>query len=369
MAVVPEPLPTSSRESAARPSPQHDQLALSGLNRRLGRLSLRMATAVLVAVAIVGALALHWVLGFIPGLQPDRGVYISASIVTILVATPIIAYAQGLIRSLRDSRRVLKRMTERLAVALDEAERASQAKSSFVANMSHELRTPLNAIIGFSDVIRNASIGPVGNPRYLGYAKDIHDSGVHLLGIINEILDLAKIESGRALPEKPEPFALVPMLEQAVRVTEPLAQKQRVAVTVDIAAEHHRIELLAVERTVRQIVLNILSNAVKFTPADGSVRLSLDLSDNGLAVRIADTGIGMSAEDIKVALTPFGQVDSALSRAHAGTGLGLPLAKAMMELAGGRLAIKSAPDRGTTVSMIFPPASVMAKAPSLATAC
>lgn len=327
-----------------------------------------MATAVLVAVAIVGALALHWLLGFIPGLEPDRGVYISASIVTILVATPIIAYAQNLIRSLRDSRRVLKRMTERLAVALDEAERASQAKSSFVANMSHELRTPLNAIIGFSDVIRNASIGPVGNPRYLDYAKDIHDSGVHLLGIINEILDLAKIESGRALPEKPEPFALVPMLEQAVRVTAPLAQKQGVAVSVDVA-EHGGIELLAVERVMRQIVLNILSNAVKFTPAGGTVRVSLDLSDDGLALRIADTGIGMSAEDIKVALTPFGQVDNALSRAHAGTGLGLPLAKAMMELAGGRLAIKSAPGRGTTVSMIFPPASVMVKAPSLAAAC
>jgi two-component system, cell cycle sensor histidine kinase PleC len=338
------------------------------LNRLLGRLSLRMATAVLVGVAIVGALALHWLLGFIPGLEPDRGVYISASIVTILVATPIIAYAQNLIRSLRDSRRVLKRMTERLAVALDEAERASQAKSSFVANMSHELRTPLNAIIGFSDVIRNASIGPVGNPRYLDYAKDIHDSGVHLLGIINEILDLAKIESGRALPEKPEPFALVPMLEQAVRVTAPLAQKQGVAVNVDVA-EHGGIELLAVERVMRQIALNILSNAVKFTPEGGTVRVSLDLSDDGLALRIADTGIGMSAEDIKVALTPFGQVDNALSRAHAGTGLGLPLAKAMMELAGGRLAIKSAPGRGTTVSMIFPPPSVMAKAPSLAAAC
>ncbi len=326
-----------------------------------------MATAVLVAVAIVGALALHWLLGFIPGLEPDRGVYISASIVTILVATPIIAYAQNLIRSLRDSRRVLKRMTERLAVALDEAERASQAKSSFVANMSHELRTPLNAIIGFADVIKSAGIGPVGNPRYLDYAKDIHDSGVHLLGIINEILDLAKIESGRALPEKPEPFALVPMLEQAVRVTAPLAQKQGVAVTVDVA-EHGGIELLAVERMMRQIVLNILSNAVKFTPAGGTVRMSLDLSDDGLALQIADTGIGMSAEDIKVALTPFGQVDNALSRQHAGTGLGLPLAKAMLELAGARLAIKSAPGRGTTVSMIFPPASVMAKAPSLAAA-
>jgi signal transduction histidine kinase len=338
------------------------------LNRLLGRLSLRMATAVLVGVAIVGALALHWLLGFIPGLEPDRGVYISASIVTILVATPIIAYAQNLIRSLRDSRRVLKRMTERLAVALDEAERASQAKSSFVANMSHELRTPLNAIIGFSDVIRNASIGPVGNPRYLDYAKDIHDSGVHLLGIINEILDLAKIESGRALPEKPEPFALVPMLEQAVRVTAPLAQKQGVAVNVDVA-EHGGIALLAVERMMRQIVFNILSNAVKFTPEGGTVRVSLDLSDDGLSLQIADTGIGMSAEDIKVALTPFGQVDNALSRAHAGTGLGLPLAKAMMELAGGRLAIKSAPGRGTTVSMIFPPPSVMAKAPSLAAAC
>jgi signal transduction histidine kinase len=369
MAVVPEPLPPASRELTPRPSSQNDRIALAGLNRLLGRLSLRMATAVLVAVAIVGALALHWVLGFIPGLEPDRGVYISASIVTILVATPIIAYAQGLIRSLRDSRRVLKRMMERLAVALDEAERASQAKSGFVANMSHELRTPLNAIIGFSDVIRNASFGPVGNPRYLGYAKDIHDSGVHLLGIINEILDLAKIESGRALPEKPEPFALVPMLEQAVRVTEPLAQKQRVAVTVEIAAEHQGIELLGVERMVRQIVLNILSNAVKFTPGDGSVRLSLDLSDNGLAVRIADTGIGMSAEDIKVALTPFGQVDNALSRAHAGTGLGLPLAKAMMELAGGQLAIKSAPGRGTTVSMIFPGNRMMPKAPAMAAAC
>jgi signal transduction histidine kinase len=367
MAAVPEPLPPASGEPAVRTSPQDDRRALAGVNRLLGRLSLRMATAVLVAVAIVGALALHWLLGLIPGLEPDRGVYISASIVTILVATPIIAYAQNLIRSLRDSRRVLKRMTERLAVALDEAERASQAKSSFVANMSHELRTPLNAIIGFSDVIRSASIGPVGNPRYLDYAKDIHDSGVHLLGIINEILDLAKIESGRALPEKPEPFALVPMLEQAVRVTAPLAQKQGVAVTVEVA-EHGGVELLAVERVMRQIVLNILSNAVKFTPAGGTVRMSLDLSDGGLAVQIADTGIGMSAEDIKVALTPFGQVDNALSRQHAGTGLGLPLAKAMMELAGGRLAIKSAPGRGTTVSMIFPPASVMAKAPALAAA-
>jgi signal transduction histidine kinase len=367
MAVVSEPPRATSREAAVQIAAQHDRLALAGLNRLLGRLSVRSATAVLVAVAILGALALHWMLGFIPGLEPDRGVYISASIVTILVATPIILYAQTLIRSLRDSRRALKRMTERLAVALDETERASQAKSSFVANMSHELRTPLNAIIGFSDVIRHASFGPVGNARYLDYARDIHDSGKHLLGIINEILDLAKIESGRTLPENPSPFALVPVLEQAVRVTEPLAHKQEVTVSVDIAAEHGAIELLALERMVRQIVLNILSNAVKFTPAGGGVRLSLDLSSRGLAVHVADTGIGMSAEEIKVALTPFGQVDNPLSRAHAGTGLGLPLAKAMMELAGGHLSIKSAPGRGTTVSMIFPAeAAIPAPLPALA---
>jgi two-component system, cell cycle sensor histidine kinase PleC len=355
------PALSNSREVAAEIAAQNKGLVLAGVSKAIGRLGVTCATALLVSLTIVSALGLHWMIGLITGIRPAAEFYVSAAAVTILVATPIIAYSQILIRTLFDSRRALKRMTERLALALDDAEQASRAKSRFVANMSHELRTPLNAIIGFSEVMRNQSFGAIENSKYLDYARDINESGMHLLGIINEILDIAKIESGRATRENPSQFDLVPVLEKAIRVTEPLAARQGVAVNFNIARADRGLRLLAVERMVRQILLNLLSNAAKFTPADGTVEVSLERRSGGdLVIRIADTGIGMTADEIRIALTPFGQIDSILGRTHAGTGLGLPLAKAMTELMGGRLKITSVPGCGTTVALMFPSSQVLA---------
>lgn len=355
---------SNSGEVAAQIAAHNKRLALAGFSRVVGRLSLPLATALLLGVAIAGALTVHSMLALIVGTPLKPEFFLSVVIVTVLVATPIIVYAQILIRSIARSHRVMRRMTERLAVALDEAERASQAKSSFVANMSHELRTPLNAIIGFSDVMRNEAFGVMANAKYLDYAKDINESGIELLELINEILDLSKIEASKMAPEKPAPFDLLPLLEKSVHVTETLAQRQGVSVIVQTPPDADQIMLVAVERMVRQILLNILSNAVKFTPAGGVVEVRAErgaVAD--VAIRVTDTGIGMTPEEIKIALTPFGQIDSPLSRAHAGTGLGLPLAKAMTELLGGHLSIKSTPGRGTTVSLTFPSSDTTARAP------
>ena len=354
-----EPALSNSREVAAQIAAQNGGFVLA-VSKAIGRLGVTRATALLVSLTIASALGLHWIIGLITGIRPAAEFYASAAAVTILVATPIIAYSQILIRTLFDSRRALKRMTERLALALDDAEQASRAKSRFVANMSHELRTPLNAIIGFSEVMRNQSFGVIENSKYLDYARDINESAMHLLGIINEILDIAKIESGGGARENPSQFDLVPVLEQAIRVAQPLAAEQGVAVNFNIARADRGLRLLAVERMVRQVLLNLLSNAVKFTPADGTVEVSLDRRGGDLVIRIADTGIGMTGDEIKIALTPFGQIDSVLGRAHAGTGLGLPLAKAMTELMGGRLKITSASGCGTTVALMFPSSQVVA---------
>jgi two-component system cell cycle sensor histidine kinase PleC len=219
--------------------------------------------------------------------------------------------------------------------------------------MSHELRTPLNAIMGFSEVMKDQHLGPVNNPRYLSYAKDIHASGRYLLGIINDILDLSKIEAGKMSLESAEQFDFLPTVEASLAMIESLAAKFDVAVVNAVAPCD--VGLLAVERMVRQILINLVGNAIKFTPAGGQVRLSgLRLADGGFALTVADNGVGMSEEDVAQALTPFGQISNMMSARHTGTGLGLPLAAAMMELHGGRLAIASAPQCGTTVTLHFP---------------
>jgi two-component system, cell cycle sensor histidine kinase PleC len=326
----------------------------------LGRLSVPAATAVLVGVAVLAALACTDILS---RLFPTSSRLHIAGVVTVLVATPIVAYSQTLIRSLGASRRTLKKMTERLAVTLHEAEQANHAKSNFLANMSHELRTPLNAIIGFSDVIRHERFGAVENPKYLEYAKDINDSGEHLLSIINDILDLSKIEAGKGEATQAAEFAAGGSVEMAIRVTRSLAEQQKIS--VEAATTDPSIGLFAVERMVRQILINVLSNAVKFTPTGGTVRITGERRSNGeFGIVVADSGVGMTADEIKIALTPFGQVASAMNRAHPGTGLGLPLAKAMMEMHGGRLTIKSMPRHGTSVNLTFPRDRVLTLAPS-----
>ena len=242
------------------------------------------------------------------------------------------------------------------------AEAANRAKSEFLANMSHELRTPLNAILGFSDLIRQRLFGDHALDRYVGYAGDIHGAGVHLLGIINDILDLAKIEAGRAVIEERECT-----LDSLVDDVCTLLGDRKQAAQFRIALPQPALRLRLDDRKFTQILVNLLSNAFKFTPQGGSVTLSAGLRDDGaLAVTVRDTGIGIAPEDIETVLSPFGQVESAFSRKHHGTGLGLPLARSLAELHGGTLALESVEGAGTTVTVTLPPARVLGPVPAQA---
>ena len=227
---------------------------------------------------------------------------------------------------------------------------ASQAKSDFLANVSHELRTPLNAIIGFSEMIRDAVIGPV-DARYREYGGDINEAGRHLQNIINDILDISKIEGGR-LELREEIVSIGESVEACRRIIATMAQAAGVSLSINLPNSLPPIRSDQVR--FQQILLNIMSNAVKFTPSGGRVSVSAAIGADGAVVAVEDTGIGMKPEDIAVALEPFRQIDGALSRRFNGTGLGLPLAKALVELHGGCLEIQSAPSEGTTVRIHLP---------------
>jgi len=244
-----------------------------------------------------------------------------------------------------------------------EVETASRAKSEFLANMSHELRTPLSAIIGFAEVIALETFGPTA-PRYREYASDIHGSGRHLLQVINDVLDLSKVEAGQMLLHEArlDP-ALV--MQGCVRLLKPRAAKSNVRIYTAFDAQLP--VLLADEARLRQIGLNLLSNAIKFTKAGGRVSIATGLDrEGGISIAVTDTGIGMSADEIAIALEPFQQVMSSQSRTNEGTGLGLPLTKTLVELHGGRLDIASAPGRGTTVTVAFPASRSVAQLAELA---
>ena len=250
-----------------------------------------------------------------------------------------------------------KAVESTLLVAKTQAEVANRAKSEFLANMSHELRTPLNAILGFSELMLGRVLGPLGHDKYEEYIRHIHESGGHLLGVINDILDLSKIEAGkRELAEDVVDAAA--LLHAAVRFVDARAATAGLAVVEEIADALPALK--ADERAVKQILINLLSNAVKFTANGGRVTASARLgADGGLIFTVADTGIGMAPEHIAKALEPFGQVDSALGRKFEGTGLGLPLVKSLVELHGGRLVLESEPGKGTTAAVHFPPARTL----------
>jgi len=243
-----------------------------------------------------------------------------------------------------------KRMEEELRRSTEAAEFANRTKTEFLANMSHELRTPLNAILGFSEVIRDGMFGPV-DAKYAEYARDIHHSGTHLLEIINDVLDLSKLEAGK-LDLRESDVSVAQLAEQCLIFVRSKADAGKVRLVNNVP---RNLPLLRADaRAVKQVILNLLSNAVKFTPEDGEVTIAAANSGAGLSVGVTDTGIGMTQEQMKIALSPFGQVDSKLARKHDGTGLGLPICRSLMELHGGTLVLTSEPNRGTTMTAKFP---------------
>ncbi|HEY7979127.1 MAG TPA: PAS domain-containing sensor histidine kinase [Rhizomicrobium sp.] len=279
-------------------------------------------------------------------------------------AAPVDGAAADIVAVTRDiSER--KAHERELIDARDAAEDANRAKSHFLANMSHELRTPLNAVIGFSEVMTHEMFGPVGSPRYLEYARLINESGSHLLALINGILDMSKIEAGKFdLTE--EAFDLVEVADQAGQFVKLQADRKGVVLKLGIAADAHTI--FADKRAVKQIVMNLLSNGVKFTPRGGEVRVLAMRRANGIEIAVSDTGMGISPEDVKRLGRPFEQVEGAHTRTQEGTGLGLALVKAISAMHGGEAKIESKLGEGTTVRVFLPYAALSASGERIATA-
>ena len=254
-----------------------------------------------------------------------------------------------------------ERAYQELRQAKDEAEAANQAKSGFLATMSHELRTPLNAIIGFSEMMLREVLGPLGKEQYRSYVGDIHASGTHLLQIINDILDLSKAEAGK-IDLSEDVFDLRDIMRSVGQLT--IGRIHDAGLTQDVDLPDDLPPICGDERKTKQVLLNLITNSVKFTPPGGSIAISARWApDTGLAITVADTGIGIPEADLERVLKPFEQVDSSLARQQQGTGLGLPLVKAIMELHGGRLELKSMLGTGTQVTVIFPPERVLAQCP------
>jgi len=261
------------------------------------------------------------------------------------------------VADLRSSQQTLEQQTQQLADLAEKyaeektrAEEANQAKSKFLANMSHELRTPLNAIIGFSEIMESAMFGPLGADKYREYCQDIRGSGQYLLEVINDVLDMSKIEAGRIRLDLEE-LDLERILADAMRVVSARAQDKRLTLTAEVTAG---VRFKADRRALKQIALNLLSNAVKFTPEAGRVTVRGRISSGLVMFAIEDTGIGISKDALVRLGRPFEQVESQLTKSHQGSGLGLAIAKSLTELHGGTMRIRSTLGAGTIVIVRLP---------------
>ncbi len=244
----------------------------------------------------------------------------------------------------------VEKLNKSLKEEKERAESANKAKSEFLANMSHELRTPLNAILGFSDIMLQSTFGPLGSQRYKEYMHDIYNSGAHLLTLINDILDMSKIEAGRFTLDCKN-TDLEPIISEAVRTLTPQAQEKNIAVTTNITPElHAEVD----GRAMKQIFLNLISNAVKFTPSGGNIDVCAFKKKNNLIFKITDTGVGIPQSAIKKLGQPFEQVENQLTKSHTGSGLGLAISRSLLELHKGKLEITSKEMKGTTVTIIMP---------------
>lgn len=254
-----------------------------------------------------------------------------------------------------------RRVEARLRGALAEARQANRSKSVFLATMSHELRTPLNAVIGFSDMIASEVLGPIGNARYLEYVRDISESGHHLLRLIDDILDLSKAEAG-TLGIRFAATNVREVVTSSILLVRDFAERGRVDLRLD--GDAPELGVMTDGARLKQVLLNLLSNAIKFTPESGrvSLRVTPRESDGSIEFVVVDTGIGMAGADLSTAFQLFGQVESPLSRRFPGAGLGLPLTKRLVELLGGSLVVRSAPGKGTAVTVVVPQGGPMAKA-------
>ncbi len=268
--------------------------------------------------------------------------------------------ADEMLRLRLEKRELIDRLQMALVAtraAQRKTEAASRAKSEFLANMSHELRTPLNAILGFAEIIRDRIFGDA-TERYAEYGGHIHYSGKHLLGLIGDILDLSKIEAGRRDLDETN-VDLVTLARDALRFVEQQARGKQLTLSLDAPAP---VTVRADERALRQIVANLLSNAVKFTPNAGSVTMRVLRDGDGVALQVADTGVGIKPEDMEKVLESFGQARHDISTTEdQGTGLGLPIVKGLIELHGGALHVESAPRQGTTVTVTLPAVRIVTR--------
>jgi two-component system, cell cycle sensor histidine kinase PleC len=252
-------------------------------------------------------------------------------------------------------RRQINALKQELAAARQarqEAVDTARARKDFLTSTSHELRTPLNAILGFSEIIAKEMYGPLQNDRYLEYAQIIHSSGGHVLSLINDLLDLSKLDAGK-LELQVEPVEILKIIIDCVRSVETQSTRDHIGISVRV---YDGVDWLSGDsRRLHQMLLNLLSNALKFTPMGGDIAIDVFRRGPDIAISVSDTGIGIKAEDIPKVLEPFGQVESQLSPKHRGTGLGLPLTKELAELHGGSLTMESNVDMGTTVTITLPP--------------